>query len=159
MFDMSVPWWELVLRSIVVYLFLLVFLRLTGRRQTGQYAPFDLVLLLILSNAVQNSMNGGDNSVTGGVVSACTLVAMNYLVGKLTYHSKFLEGLIEGRPVILIHNGHINHRALRCMNMTIHELNASLRAEGIACPDHVLHATLETTGQLTVIRKAEHATV
>ena len=69
MFDMSVPWWELVLRSIVVYLFLLVFLRLTGRRQTGQYAPFDLVLLLILSNAVQNSMNAGDNSLVGGLIS------------------------------------------------------------------------------------------
>ena len=68
MFSMSVPWWEFVVRGVAVYLFLLVFLRLTGRRQTGQYAPFDLVLLLILSNAVQNSMNAGDNSLIGGMI-------------------------------------------------------------------------------------------
>ena len=72
MWQMSVPWWEFVLRGLVVYVFLLVFLRLTGKRQTGQYAPFDLVLLLILSNAVQNSMNAGDNSLVGGLISAST---------------------------------------------------------------------------------------
>ena len=74
MWNLSVPWWEFVLRGVVVYLFLLVFLRLTGKRQTGQYAPFDLVLLLILSNAVQNSMNAGDNSLIGGLISAITLI-------------------------------------------------------------------------------------
>ena len=70
MWQLAVPWWELVVRGVIVYLFLLVFLRLTGKRQTAQYAPFDLILLLILSNAVQNSMNAGDNSLTGGLVSA-----------------------------------------------------------------------------------------
>ena len=68
MFDMEVPWWEFIVRGVVVYVFLLVFLRLTGRRQTGQLAPFDMVLLLILSNAVQNSMNAGDNSLVGGLI-------------------------------------------------------------------------------------------
>jgi uncharacterized membrane protein YcaP (DUF421 family) len=147
---------EFVLRGVVIYLFLLVLLRLTGRRQIGQLAPFDMILLLVLSNTVQNAMNGGDNSVTGGIVSACTLVAMNYLVGQLTYRSKFFEGLVEGRPVPLIHDGHVLHPNLRRLRMTMHELDASLRAAGVACADHVLHATLENTGQLTVIRKAEH---
>jgi uncharacterized membrane protein YcaP (DUF421 family) len=80
---------------------------------------------------------------------------MNYLVGQLTYRSKFFEALIEGRPVRLIHDGHVLHPNLRRLHMTMHELNASLRATGVACADHVLHATLENTGQLTVIRKPE----
>ena len=86
------------LRSGVVYGFLLVLLRLTGKRQIGQLAPFDLVLLLVLSNAVQNSMNGGDNWLVGGLVSAATLVALNFGIGYATFRSKGLEGLIEGRP-------------------------------------------------------------
>jgi uncharacterized membrane protein YcaP (DUF421 family) len=78
MFDMSVPWWELVARGVVVYVFLIVLLRLTGKRQIGKLSPFDLVLLLILSNAVQNSMSAGDNSLIGGLILATTLVAVNY---------------------------------------------------------------------------------
>ena len=75
MWNISLPhWWEFVLRAVIVYGFLLVILRLTGKRQVGQLAPFDLVLLLVLSNAVQNSMNGGDNSIPGGIISAATLI-------------------------------------------------------------------------------------
>src|SRR5258705_1308358 len=105
MFKLAIPLWELVVRGAVVYVFLLVLLRISGKRQVGQLAPFDLVLLLVLSNAVQNSMNGGDNSLVGGLVSAATLVALNYGVGLATYKSKKIESLIEGRPQILIHNG------------------------------------------------------
>ena len=81
-------WWEFIVRAVVVYVFLLVLLRLTGKRQVGQLAPFDLVLLLVLSNAVQNSMNGGDDSITGGMILATTLVMLNFGVGWLTYRSK-----------------------------------------------------------------------
>lgn len=104
MFHIAVAWWELVVRAAVVYVFLLVLLRLTGKRQVGQLAPFDLVLLLVLSNAVQNSMNAGDNSLIGGLVSAATLVLLNYLVAFATWRNKKLETLIEGKPEILIHN-------------------------------------------------------
>src|ERR1700759_308115 len=110
MFNMSIPWWEFLVRGAVVYGFLLVLLRITGKRQVGQLAPFDLVLLLVLSNAVQNAMNGGDNTITGGMISAFTLLNLNYIVGFLTYCSKTLEGIIEGRPIVLIHNGHVNKR-------------------------------------------------
>src|SRR5437660_2529081 len=98
MWELSIPWWELTARALLVYLFLLVLLRLTGKRQVGQLAPFDLVLLLILSNAVQNAMNGGDNSYLAGVILAATLVGLNGLVGYATFRSKWLEGLVEGRP-------------------------------------------------------------
>src|SRR5579864_7504994 len=100
MLSMSVAWWELILRGVVVYVFLILLLRVTGKRQVGQLAPFDLVLLLVLSNAVQNSMNGGDNSLVGGLVSATTLVALNYLAGIATFRSKKLEAIIEGRPQV-----------------------------------------------------------
>src|SRR5256886_14033895 len=99
MWELSIPWWELTARAVLVYLFLLVLLRLTGKRQVGQLAPFDLVLLLVLSNAVQNSMNGGDNSITGGMILSATLVGLNSCVGWLTFHSKAIEAVVEGRPV------------------------------------------------------------
>src|SRR5271169_1894622 len=93
----TVTWWELILRAVIIYVFLVILLRVTGKRQVGQLSPFDLVLLLVLSNAVQNAINGGDNSVLGGIISAITLVGLNYTVGLATYRSKKLEALIEGR--------------------------------------------------------------
>lgn len=96
MWNMSVPWWELILRGVIVYVFLIVLLRMTGKRQIGQMAPFDLVLLLVLSNAVQNAMNGGDNSLIAGGISAVALVGTNWLVGLITDRSKRMEGLVEG---------------------------------------------------------------
>ena len=96
MWNTSIVWWEFIIRGIIIYLFLIIILRLTGKRQVGQMSPFDLVLLLVLSNAVQNSMNGGDNSVIGGMISAATLVGLNWLFGILTYKSKRVEAVIEG---------------------------------------------------------------
>ena len=114
-------------------------------------APFDLVLLLVLSNAVQNAMNGGDNSITGGLISAATLVGLNWLVGWATFRSKRLEALIEGVPVVLVHDGKIDHRMLSRVQMTIHELRAALRAEGCAGEEEVRFALLENNGHVTVI--------
>src|SRR5580698_5285514 len=135
MWEISLPhWWEFIVRAIVVYGFLLGLLRLTGKRQIGQMAPFDLVLLLILSNAVQNSMNGGDNSITGGLILSTTLVAINSAVSWLTYRSCWWESVIEGRPLILIHDGKIDHVSMRRAKLTTHELEASLRSAGCAGP-------------------------
>src|ERR1700738_3830965 len=110
MWNLALPWWEFIVRGVIVYVFLIGLLRLTGRRQVGQLAPFDLVLLLVLSNAVQNAMTGPDNSVGGGMILCATLIGLNTLIGFGTYKSKFLEGLIEGRPQILIHNGVVDER-------------------------------------------------
>src|SRR5438270_10484277 len=118
MWSLTVSCWELILRGLVVYTFLILLLRLTGKRQIGQMAPFDLVLLLVLSNAVQNAMNGGDNSVTAGIISSVTLVAVNYAVGFATFKSKKLEALIEGRPQVLVHNGHIFEDVLKRAHLT-----------------------------------------
>ncbi|MDQ6626583.1 MAG: DUF421 domain-containing protein [Verrucomicrobiota bacterium] len=151
MWNMSVAWWELILRGIIVYIFLIVLLRATGKRQIGQMAPFDLVLLLVLSNAVQNAMNGGDNSVLAGFISAIALVGTNWLVGFATYKSKRMEGLVEGRPEVLIHNGKLFGRALRHTMITEHELMSALRKSGCCTIDEVHFAMLETDGTISVI--------
>jgi uncharacterized membrane protein YcaP (DUF421 family) len=148
---MDVVWWQLILRSGIVYLFLILLLRLTGKRQVGQLAPFDLVLLLVLSNAVQNSMNGGDNSVQGGLISATALVLLNYGVGLLTFKSKKLEALIEGRPQVLIHDGKLFEDVMKASKLTRHELQAALRQAGCTCVEDVRSAILENNGAISVI--------
>jgi len=153
MLSLGVPIWELVLRSAIVYGFLLVLLRLTGKRQIGQLAPFDLVLLLVLSNAVQNSMNGGDNSLIGGLISATTLVALNFLIGLLTYRSKKLEALVEGRPQVLIHNGQLFEDVMARAQLTPHELHAALRQAGCLDIADVHSAILENNGSISVVSR------
>ena len=154
MFNLAVPWWELILRSAVVYGFLLVLLRVTGKRQVGQLAPFDLVLLLVLSNAVQNSMNGGDNSLVGGLLSAAVLVGLNYLVGVATFRSKRLEGIIEGRPQLIIHDGKLFEDVLSRAQLTHHELHAALRQNGCTGVDEVHAAFLENNGSISVVPRS-----
>ncbi len=150
MWNLSLPWWEFVLRGLIVYVFLILTLRVTGKRQTGQLAPFDLILLLVLSNAVQNSMNGGDNTVLGGLISASTLIALHYVVAFVTFKSKRLEAWIEGTPRIIIHNGIANEKVMRSEFLTHHELAAALRACGCNDISQVHLAMLENNGQITV---------
>jgi len=151
MWNIAVPWWELIVRGVVVYAFLLALLRLTGKRQVGQLAPFDLVLLLVLSNAVQNSMNAGDNSLVGGLISATTLVGLNYLVGLATYRSKRLEAIVEGRPQVLIHDGKLFEEVMAGAKLTHHELQAALRQAGCTCVEEVRSAILENNGAISVV--------
>ncbi len=153
MWTMSIPWWEFITRALLVYVFLIVILRISGKRQVGQLAPFDLVLLLVLSNAVQNSMNGGDNSVVGGMISVVTLIALNWTLGYATYKSKRIEGLIEGTPQVLIHNGEVNAAVMRREQITHHELEAALRMAGCAAITDVLFAVIENNGQISVRAK------
>jgi len=148
---LAVPAWELVLRAVVVYVFLLVLLRLTGKRQVGQLAPFDLVLLLVLSNAVQNSMNAGDASLAGGLVTATTLVALNLAVGWATFRSKKLEMMIEGCPTVLVHDGKLYPKALEDAKLTRHELDSALRQAGCTCVEEVRVAMLENNGRISVV--------
>jgi uncharacterized membrane protein YcaP (DUF421 family) len=158
MWVMSLPWWEFIVRGFVVYVFLVALLRITGKRQVGQLAPFDLVLLLVLSNAVQNSMNGGDNSIVGGLISATTLVGLNYAVGAATFRSKRVERVIEGRPEVVIHNGKLYDDVMARAQLTHHELNAALRQSGCLSVEEVHLAILENNGSITVTRKADAPT-
>ena len=151
MFTMNVPWWEFLLRGVVVYLFLLVFLRLSGKRQTGQYAPFDLVLLLILSNAVQNSMNAGDNSLIGGLISAVTLIGCHVALAQLTFRYPRLARLVDGKPQVLVNQGQADKALMRRELLTHEDLEAALRAGGCLGVHDVERATIEVNGQITVV--------
>ena len=153
MWEMSVPWWQLVLRAGAVYLFLLAFVRLTGKRQIGQLAPFDLVLLLVLANAVQSSINGGDNSLVGGLLGAGALILLNHVFGYITFKSKRLEHVVEGRPKVIIHNGHLHSDVMRTAQLTHHELNSALRQAGCAYIGECRYAILENNGAISVIKK------
>ena len=150
MWNLALPWWEFIVRALIVYVFLIALLRVTGRRQVGQLAPFDLVLLLVLSNAVQNSMNGGDNSVLGGVLSATTLVAANWLVSVITFRSKSMQRVIEGRPEVIVHNGHVYRDIMEREKLTQAELDAALRQAGCGSVSEVHFAVLENNGQISV---------
>jgi len=150
MWKLTEPWWELVIRCAIVYFFMLFLLRISGKRQIGQLAPFDLVLLLVLSNAVQNAMNAGDNSLLAGIILASTLILLNYLTGWATFKSKRLEALVEGRPEILIHNGKLFENVMKRQKITHHELNAALRDAGCASMSEVHFAVLENNGNITV---------
>lgn len=153
LWKLSQPWWEFVLRAGLVYLFLLVLLRLTGKRQVGQLSPFDLVLLLVLSNAVQNSMNAGDNTLLAGFILAASLVALNRLVGWISFRSRGAAKLLEGSPVLLVHNGVLNEAKLTAERLTHHELMAALRQAGLTELSQVHVAILEPTGRIDVIAR------
>ena len=153
MFSLAVPWWEMVLRSVVVFAALLLLLRLTGKRQVGQLAPNDLVLLLILSNAVQNSMNAGDNSLVGGLISAVTLVLANYLLTLWVRKSRKVERFVEGRPQILVRDGALFEGVLADAGITHAELNGALRQNGCSNLKDVHLVILETNGSISVLQR------
>ncbi|EHL24577.1 hypothetical protein KYG_02127 [Acidovorax sp. NO-1] len=159
MWQMSVPWWEFVLRGVVVYLFLLVFMRLSGKRQTGQYEPFDLILLLILSNAVQNSMNAGDNSLTGGLISASTLLLLHVVLARLAFHFPRIGRWVDGKAQVLIHQGELNKVLMRNELLTQDDVEAALRSGGCLHAHEVERATIETNGQITVVLRPAHRSV
>jgi len=150
---MSIHWWELIGRGLLVYFFLILLLRSTGKRQIGQMSPFDLVLLMVLSNAVQNSMSGGDNSVTAGLILAVTLVAANWIVGKVTSSSKIVEHLIDGNPQVLFHDGKVYDKILKDSQITRQELIAAVHKAGYADLEGIHAAILENDGTISVIPK------
>ncbi|HEX5538602.1 MAG TPA: YetF domain-containing protein [Methylophilaceae bacterium] len=150
MFDLSVPWWELVLRSVVVYFAVLFLLRITGKRQIGELSPFDLILLLLISEAVQNSIVGKDSSLIGGLIAVFTLIGVNYVMGVATTKNKRLEKMMEGRPQVLIHEGHLFEDVIRTEKLTRKELDSALRQEGYFDLKEVKLALLETNGTISV---------
>ncbi len=153
MWSLSTPYWEFIIRAAIVYVFVMVVLRLAGKRQMGELAPFDFVLLLLLSNGVQNAMNGGDNTITVGLIITVTLVGLNSMIAWLAFKNKEIEKVVEGRPEILVHNGYLYSDVLKRNQITHHELNDALRQNDCTSLDDVRLAVLETNGQISVIKK------
>lgn len=152
MWELSQPWWEFIARGAIIYGSVFVLLRLLGKRSIGQLTPFDFALLLIISNAVQNSMNAGDNSVTAGLILAGTLVCLNLLVGKLIFHSRRAEKWVDGGPVLLVHNGKTIPKALAAEEITPQDLQTALHREGVMNVADVRYAILEPNGQISILK-------
>jgi uncharacterized membrane protein YcaP (DUF421 family) len=150
MWHLTESWWELILRGSLVYLVLFLLFRFSGKRQAGQMTPFDLLLLLIISNAVQNAMVGQDTSVPGGLLVAVVLIAWNQLLGWITSRSRRVETLLEGRPELLVHNGRVFPDVLARNRLSIEELRSALRRQGCFDLNEVAFAVLETNGAISV---------
>jgi uncharacterized membrane protein YcaP (DUF421 family) len=151
----SVPLWTLILRTAIVYIAVLMLLRLSGKRQVANLGTSELVALLLISNAVQNAMNGGDNSLTGGLVLAGVLMVMSFILAALTYFSRDWERFIQGRPTLLIHHGILQRHNLRRELLNVRELRAQLRKQGIQNIAEVEEAVLESDGYISVVKKTD----
>jgi uncharacterized membrane protein YcaP (DUF421 family) len=156
--DMMVPGIsiaEKVLRPVLVYLFLIVGFRLAGKRELAQLNPFDLVVLLTISNTVQNAIIGNDNSLLGGIVGAATLLVVNWLVVGWTFNHPRVERLVEGTPTVLVDRGVVHPEALARELVTVDELRSAARRHGLLSLDDAERVVLETGGTLTFVPKAE----
>ena len=152
-FSLGAPLAEKIFRPIVVYLFLVVLLRAFGKRELAQLNPFDLVVLLSLSNTVQNAIIGNDNSLTGGLIGAFTLLTINYLVIRFLFRHRRLDQIFEGKPTVLIENGHIITRALCKELLTRAELMTVLHRQGFDGLHEVDRCVLEPGGTFYIQRK------
>jgi uncharacterized membrane protein YcaP (DUF421 family) len=142
------PVLEKMIRPVIIYGFMVVGLRLAGKRELAQLNPFDLVVLLTLSNAVQNSIIGEDNSITGGVIGATTLLAVNYLVVRFLFRHRRLDEIIEGEPTTLIANGSLQEKALARELINQSELLTVAHRQGFAKLDDIETCTLESGGTI-----------
>ena len=150
---------EKIVRPLIVYFFLLLMFRVAGKRELGQMTPFDLVVLLTISNVLQNAMIGADNSLSGGLIGGLTLFVANGLVGRLTLHFPSIARLLEGKPTLLIEDGRVLRKNLRREVMTKAELERAVRKHDLD-PETDLplikRALLEQDGSVTIIHKSEH---
>ena len=150
MFHMPLPIVEKILRPIIVYLFLVVFLRLFGKRELAQLNPFDLVVLLSLSNTVQNAMIGDDNSVSGGLIGAFALLAINWVLAWALFRSPKITAQLEGEPTTLIRDGVVDEAALKSQTLTHEDLITVLNRNGFNDPAEIQHCILEPNGTFYV---------
>lgn len=157
LFSLSAPWWQFVLRAVVIYVVVMLLVRFSGKRAVGQFTPFDLVLLILMGNAVQNGMNGGDNSLTGALILAGCLIALNYGVAWLTARSPSLQRIVEGKPVVLARNGQLYRDVLQEQLVSKADFHEAMREAG--CPDlaKVRLAVLETNGKISIMTGDETA--
>ena len=144
---------EKIIRPILVYLFLIISLRLAGKRELAQLNPFDLVVLMTLSNTVQNAIIGNDNSLLGGLIGAATLLGMNYVVVRFLYNHEAIDRFVEGSPDVLIENGQIYHHKLKKELITLTELEEAAHKQGFASLEEIERAVLESGGTLTFIAR------
>ncbi len=147
---------QVVFRTTIVYLFLVLILRIAGKREVGQMSILELIVILLISDAVQNAMVGQDTTLWGGLLAVLTLLGLDYGLNRLTGRSRFLRRAIEGEPRLLVHDGRLLTKALREEKVEIGELRAAVREHGVARIEDVHLAVLETDGSISVIARENH---
>jgi uncharacterized membrane protein YcaP (DUF421 family) len=153
LFSLSAPWWEFVLRAVAVYVVVLLLVRIVGKRTVGQYTPFDLIVVVLLGTAVQNSLIGDDISLLGGLLLGAVLLALNWMVGFLGARSASFDALVEGVPVVLARDGIVFHGQLRRQSVSEEDFAAALRKADCSTPAEIRLAVLETSGEITVLKE------
>ena len=156
MWELTVPWWEPVIRGVVIYFILFGLIRFLGKKQIGQPSPFDFILLLIISEAVSNGLVGDDHSLVGATILAATLIALNYLMDHLAFKSPKIEKLLEGEAKLLIRDGKILEDVRQKQEITMNEVMSSLREHGLTDLKEVSIGILENNGKISIIPYKEH---
>lgn len=154
MISMQLPWWELILRAAAVYALLLLLIRLSGRRTVGQFTPFDLLVVMLLSESVSNALSGGDDSLLSGVISACVLVGLNALVAFATARSAGLQTLIEGEAVLVGKDGKLFSSVLKSQHVPVSDVEQALR-EADCRLQEMQCAFLEADGRISILKKRQ----
>lgn len=152
MFDMDLPWWEFVARGALVYLALLVMVRLSGRRTISQLTPFDLLVVMLLSEAVSNGLSGGDDSVSGGLIIAATLIVLNASIGMLSARSRKMEALFDGETVLLGRDGVFFDKVVKRNRVGQSDIEQALR-EADCSRQEMQCAFLEAGGSITIMKR------
>ena len=155
MLHLAMPWWLFMLRACVVYFVLLAMIRASGKRTMGQFTPFDMLLVVLLGNAVQNALLGEDTSVAGGLLLAVTLISLNWIVGFVSARSEKVEALIEGSPVLLARDGNVYREVLRKELISRADFDKALREAGCLDIGQIKLAVLETNGHITVVMQPQ----
>ena len=156
MFELQLDWWELMVRAVIVYFAVLIMVRLSGKRTIGEFSPFDVIVLLLLSEAAQGALTGNDHSVTGGLLVVATLIGLNLIVAFATARSQKLESLVEGDPVTLIKDGVKREDAIKRNNILEGDLAEAMRANEIRHVSEVEWAVLEPDGNISFFKRGKN---
>jgi len=146
---------QIVLRTGIIYLLVLLGVRLSGKREVGQMTPFDLTLLLLLSNSVQNAMTGPDTSLMGGAIAAFTLLILNYLIAEVSGTNRRFRRFVQGQPSLLVHDGKVIEPHMARERVSMDELHRALREHGISCVEQTALAVLEVDGSISCLKYDE----
>ena len=150
MLQMSAPWWIYVVRGSAIYVFVLLMMRLSGKRAMGQFTPFDLILLILIGNSVQNGINGGDNSLTGAFVMTGTVFALNWVIAWLSSRSETFRALVEGRPSVLAADGKVDRAMLRRQLVSDADFVNAMHLAGCASEKDIRKAILQPNGHIMI---------
>lgn len=153
--QLSAPWWHFLLRAVVIYVLVMVLVRMSGKRAVGQFTPFDLVLLILIGNAVQNGLNGGDNSLTGAAMLATCLIGLNYAVAFVVARNPRARAVVEGQPVVLARDGQVFRDVLRRELVSNADFHEAMREAGCSEVERVRLAMLETNGRISILLNDE----